>query len=105
MCRKSHCIELLGEGLVALHSAAIPSGYRAGAIFWRDLWLAGKGLNDVRWWRNGATQLKASVDRVHTLSWLVGPPSAVHALMCHACFRGGHGICSFLEIKVWNAAD
>lgn len=64
MCRKCHCINLLGEGVVALHNAAIPSGYKPGAIFWRDLWLAGRNLDNVRWWRNGATQLKASVDKV-----------------------------------------
>ena len=53
--------------MVALHNAAIPLGYKAGAIFWRDLWLAGKGLDNVRWWRNGANQLKASVDRVRVM--------------------------------------
>lgn len=49
---------------MALHAAAIPSGYRPGAIFWKNLWLAGKELGSVRWWRHGANQLKASVDRV-----------------------------------------
>lgn len=64
MCRKSHCTNLLGEGVIALHNAAILPGYKAGPIFWRDLWLAGKELDSVRWWRSGANELKASVDRV-----------------------------------------
>ena len=50
--------------MVALHNAAILPGYKAGPIFWRDLWLAGKELDSVRWWRSGANELKASVDRV-----------------------------------------
>ena len=52
--------------MVALHKAAILPGYKAGPIFWRDLWLAGKGLDSVRWWRSGANELKASVDRVRS---------------------------------------
>ncbi len=77
--------------MVALHSAAIPPGYKAGAIFWRDLWLAGKGLDNVRWWRTGANQLKASVDRVrptflHPSSLLLQGHACMHAMMTTQCY-------------------
>ncbi|CAL8467742.1 g7280 [Coccomyxa elongata] len=61
---KYWCTDLLGPGVVALHEAALPAGYRAGAIFWRDLFLASHNLDRVRWWRHGAQELKSSVERV-----------------------------------------
>ena len=73
--------------MVALHNAAIPPGYKAGAIFWRDLWLAGKGLDNVRWWRNGANQLKASVDRVCPIQWHAATLPATPMLLSNACMQ------------------
>ena len=69
---------------MALHHAAITPGYKAGAIFWRDLWLSGKRLDNVRWWRSGASQLKASVDRVCPLSLPAAALSATPMLQGHA---------------------
>lgn len=73
--------------MVALHKAAIPPGYKAGAIFWRNLWLAGKGLDNVRWWRNGANQLKASVDRVCPTPLPAVTRTAAPVLQGHACMQ------------------
>lgn len=64
MRRKDFCTTLLGAGIVALHESAVPAGYKAGPIFWRDLFLAGIKLDSVRWWRHGAHELKNSVVKV-----------------------------------------
>lgn len=85
-CRKSLCIELLSPGIVALHEAAVPVGYKTAAIFWHDLWVAATNLNSVQWWQHGAQELKNNVAKVCTirLSFTAAddtPPDRAHHLM------------------------
>ncbi|KAK9817255.1 hypothetical protein WJX72_011927 [[Myrmecia] bisecta] len=58
---KVRCVELLGEGVVALHARAAPAEVDL-ARYWRSLWREGTDLRMVRWWREGAQEIKHHVD-------------------------------------------
>jgi hypothetical protein len=63
-CRKKHCKELLGEGEVALHAAALPQELQDSPAYWRRLYSHVLELQAVRWWRSGARQVKRDVNKV-----------------------------------------
>jgi hypothetical protein len=82
--RKQWCVDLLGAGVVALHAAAVPAGYRPGPLYWRNLWFAGHRMDQVRWWRKGSHQLKLRAAQVSALRLLnVTLPQSPRPLILH----------------------
>eukprot|EP00884_Botryococcus_braunii_P015224 jgi/Botrbrau1/2385/Bobra.0395s0017.1 len=56
------CEDVLERGILELHVRAAPIGAATHARFWVDLWRHAYELQVVRWWKEGAHELKRSVD-------------------------------------------